>query len=75
MNITRELRSEILTKSFFCRSNRVFMRLCASKITAATIEKTSQPAQKPQKIVEKPMKSGGNLKNHLKTKLQDYTES
>ncbi len=37
----------------------------ASKISAATIEKTSQPVQKPQKIVEKPKKSGGNLKNHL----------
>lgn len=43
------------------------MILEASKIMAATIEKTSQPVQKPQKIVEKPMKSGGNLKNHLET--------
>ena len=46
----------------------------ASKTTAAAIEKASQPVQKPQKIVEKPKKSGGNLKNHLKTKLSDYSD-
>jgi hypothetical protein len=38
----------------------------ASKIRAAAIENTSHPAQKPQKIVEKPKKSGGNLKNTSK---------
>ena len=36
-----------------------------SKISAAAIEKASQPVQKPQKTVEKPMKSGGNRKKHL----------
>jgi len=41
------------------------MILEASKTSAAAIEKSSQPVQKPQKIVEKPKKSGGNLKNHL----------
>ena len=39
------------------------MRFEASKTTDAAIEKTSQPVQKPQKIVEKPKKSGGNLKS------------
>lgn len=42
------------------------MTLEASKISAAAIEKSSQPVQKPQKIVEKPKKSGGNLKNTSK---------
>ena len=40
-----------------------------SKISAATIEKTSHPVQKPQKTVDKPMKSGGNRKKHLKKNL------
>jgi len=43
------------------------MTLEASKIMAATTENTFHPVQKPQKIVEKPKKSGGNLKNHLET--------
>lgn len=38
------------------------------------MEKSSQPVQKPQKIVEKPKKSGGNLNQHLGPKTHDYTD-
>lgn len=46
----------------------------ASKTSAATTEKTSHPVQKPQKIVEKPKKSGGNLKDTSKQKPYNYTD-
>ena len=48
------------------------MKIEDSKTSAAAIEKASQPVQKPQKTVDKPMKSGGNRKTAPRKKPLDH---
>ena len=44
----------------------------ASKTTAAAIENGTQPVQKPQKIVAKPMNNGGNRKEAPQKQKASY---